>query len=163
MSLANLGIVISSIVATITLLLGLRQLYILNKSLEIAGESIKYSSLMSIFNIEFELSRRKEKLADRRQQVLERIGGKTENQIDAKEKEYLKSLDGFRKEAYEDYLNVFDRLSYFILNGKFNEEDFRLEYREMLFDTIEHDEDEMFSPTTRYRNMMKLYHSWKEK
>ncbi|MCL2480431.1 MAG: hypothetical protein FWF38_01825 [Spirochaetaceae bacterium] len=53
--------------------------------------------------------------------------------------------------------------SYFILKGKFNDEDFRLEYKDMLFDTIDKDSDNMFTGETCYRNMLKLYDVWKEK
>ena len=158
-----LGAVISGIVSLIGIPIALFQLSGLNKSLKSATESAKHSNLMSMFNIEFELNRRKERIANIRQQVLDKISGRDEGEIDEKENEYIGSLDGFRKEAYEDYLNVFDRLSFFILNGRFDEEDFRLEYREMLFDTIENDTDEMFTRGTRYRNMMKLYESWKDK
>jgi len=160
---ANLGTGISGIVALFGIPFALRQLHCLNKSLRITGETAKHANLMSIFNIEFELNRRKERLAGIRQQVVEKINGRGKTQISDEEKETIELLDGFRKEAFEDYLNVFDRLSYFILNGKFNEEDFRLEYREMLFDTVEKDSDDMFSTKTRYRNMIKLYNSWKDK
>jgi hypothetical protein len=160
---ANLGNGVSGIVAILGIPFVLYQLHGLNKTLKIAGESAKHSNLMSIFNIEFELNRRKERIADIRRQVLDKIGGRDKTQISTEEKKALNFLDGFEKEAYEDYLNVFDRLSYFILNGKFDEEDFRLEYREMLFETIEHDKHEMFTTKTRYRNMIKLYDSWKDK
>jgi len=33
----------------------------------------------------------------------------------------------------------------------------------MLSDTIENDDEEMFTVATRYRNMLKLYNKWKEK
>lgn len=165
-----LGTTISGIVALIGIPIAIYQIRGLNKSLKNAAKSVKHSNelaknanLMSILNIEFELNRRKERRANFQQQVLEKINGREETQISDEEKESIKSLEGFRKEAYEDYLNVFDRLSYFILKGRFDEEDFRLEYRDMLFDTIEKDDDEMFGQATRYRNMMKLYHSWKKK
>ena len=74
-----------------------------------------------------------------------------------------KITDNYRKEAYEDYLNVFDRLAYFILKGNFHEEDFRLEYRDMLFDTIESDDENIFGAGSRYRNLIKVYNNWKEK
>lgn len=127
------------------------------------GKSVKHSNLMAVFNIEFELNRRKERLAEIRQRILDKIHGRQDKDISEEEKNLLKALDGYRKEAFEDYLNAFDRLSYFILKGKLNEEDFRLEFRDMLFDTIEMDEEDMFKTGTRYRNMMKIYEKWKEK
>ena len=125
--------------------------------------SVKHSNLMAIFNIEFELNRRKERLAEIRKSNLEKITGRDATQLTPEEKDLIKSLDIYRKEAYEDYLNVFDRLAYFILKGNFHEEDFRLEYRDMVFDTIELDDEKMFEAGSRYRNLKKLYDKWKEK
>lgn len=126
-------------------------------------KSVKHSNLMAIFNIEFELNRRKERLSEIRKTNLEKIAGRESSQLSSEEKDLIKSLDDYRKEAYEDYLNVFDRLSYFIIKGNFHEEDFRLEYRDMLFDTIENDDENMFGTGSRYRNLKKLYDQWKEK
>jgi hypothetical protein len=156
MDFANLGSGLAGIASLIGLSIACFQLNGLR-------ESVKHSNLMSIFEIEFELNRRKERMASIRQTVLETINGRDATLLSDTEKNYIKTLEGYRKEAYEDYLNVFDRLSYFILKGKFNEEDFRLEYRDMLFDTIDNDSDEMFIGKTRYRNMSKLYDVWKEK
>lgn len=125
--------------------------------------SVKHSNLMAIFNIEFELNRRKERLAEIRKSNLEKIAGRDSSQLSNEEKDLIKSLDNYRKEAYEDYLNVFDRLAYFILKGNFHEEDFRLEYRDMLFDTIESDDENIFGTGSRYRNLIKVYNNWKEK
>jgi len=148
-NLSYLGTVISGLVAIIGIPIALFQIHGINKSLN-------YSNLFSIFSIEFELNRRKERLSNIRQQIITKINGREKTQINEDEKKVISLLDGFQREAYEDYLNVFDRLSYFILKGKLNEDDFRLEYREMLFDTIDND-DEMFTVKTRYRNMLKLY------
>ena len=126
-------------------------------------KSVINSNLMAIFEIEFELNRRKERLAEIRQKNIEIIAGRTSTEISSREKDMLEALDSFRKEAFEDYLNIFDRLSYFILQKHLNEEDFRLEFRDMLFDTIENDEEKHFERGSRYRNMIKLYERWKDK
>ena len=126
-------------------------------------ESLRHSNLMAIFNIEFELNRRKEKMAEIQKDIQAKISGRDSSQLSEQEKEWIRTFDDYRKVAYENYLNAFDRLAYFIIKGSFQEEDFRLEYRYMLFETIEHDSDNMFSSATPYRNMMKLYNRWKEK
>lgn len=129
------------------------------------NKSLTASNLMTIFNIEFELNRRKERLSEIRkenEQLLLKIKSSGQLPTDA-EKLMVKSLDGHRREAYENYLNVFDRLCYFVLNGKLNEEDFRLEYRDMLFKTVQEDTEKTFDTGTRFRNMVKLYNAWKEK
>lgn len=151
-NISYLGTAISGVVAVIGLPIALFQLHGLKKALN-------YSNLMSISSIEFELNRRKERLSNIMRQNIIKI--KTQKNKD--KKEFIRLLDGFRREAYEDYLNLFDRLSYFILNGKLSEKDFRLDYREMLFETIENDNDEMFTKKSRYRNMLDLYSNWKRK
>ncbi|MFH7002653.1 hypothetical protein [Flavobacterium bizetiae] len=126
------------------------------------NKSLNASNLMAIFEIEFELNRRKERLSEIRKEnetlLLNVSKPATEN-----EKAAIKMLEGHRKEAYENYLNVFDRLCYFVLQKKLDEEDFRLEYRDMLFQTIEKDVENTFNNGTKFRNMLKLYNSWKEK
>lgn len=143
-------------------LAGLLGLSIASFQLSSLRKSISNSNLMAVFNIEFELNRRKERLAAVRQKGLELIAGRDATQIPEAEMRLVESHDAYRKEAYEDYLNAFDRLSFFILNGKLDESDFRLEFRDMLFDTMEDDPEGMFGPTTRYRNMKKLYDRWKD-
>jgi hypothetical protein len=115
-------------------------------------KSLKQANLMAMFQIEFELSRRKERMVSIRQQAIE----KTSGQVD------ISVSDGFVKEALEDYYNIFDRLCFFILKRYFNEEDFRLEYRDMLFKTIENDESKFSGIGSPYQNMVKLYRKWKE-
>jgi hypothetical protein len=152
-TISYLGTAISGLVAVIGLPIALVQLYGLKKTLN-------YSNLMSMLSIEFELNRRKERLANIMQQNSNNL---IKTKINKNKKECIMLFNGFRREAYEDYLNIFDRLSYFILNGNLSEKDFRLDYREMLFETIENDNDEMFTVTSRYRNMLNLYNKWKNK
>jgi len=127
------------------------------------NKSINASNLMTIFEIEFELNRRKERLSEIRKEN-ETLLNKFQNKAPSEEeKSMIEILDNHRKEAYENYLNVFDRLCYFVLNGKLDEEDFRLEYRDMLFNTIQSDKENTFQQGTKYRNMIKLYEQWKDK
>tara|TARA_R110002124_G_scaffold76682_1_gene205354 strand:+ start:937 stop:1422 length:486 start_codon:yes stop_codon:yes gene_type:complete len=129
------------------------------------NESVRYSNLMTIFDIEFELNRRKERLSEIRTEnskIFQSIKAKGGTPT-PEEKASVQLLENYRKEAYENYLNVFDRLCYFVLKKKLNEEDFRLEYRDMLFKTIEDDAEGNFNTGTRARNMIKLYNQWKDK
>ncbi|MDQ8015153.1 MAG: hypothetical protein REI96_22090 [Flavobacterium nitrogenifigens] len=155
---ANIGNIVAGVSAAGAIFIAWDQLNNLNKSLTA-------SNLMTIFEIEFELNRRKERLSEIRkenEQLLLKIknSGITPTQ---NEKEIIKSLDGHRKEAYENYLNVFDRLCYFVLQKKLNEDDFRLEYRDMLSKTIQDDNENTFATGTKFRNMVKLYNQWKDK
>jgi len=115
---------------------------------------------MGMLDIEFELNRRKERLADMRRHIDEKLNVKNLNKNVTKDD--IKISNGFVQEALEDYLNIFDRLSYFIRVGKFNENDFRTEYRDMLNDTISANEAK-FRPGTRYLNMLKLNERWQSK
>ncbi|MFB9865223.1 hypothetical protein [Rufibacter immobilis] len=127
------------------------------------NKSLTASNLMTIFEIEFELNRRKERLSEIRKENEKLLNSFINTPATPADKALIKSLDGHRKEAYENYLNVFDRLCYFVLQKKLNEDDFRLEYRDMLFKTIQDDTEGTFNTGTRFRNMEKLYNNWKEK
>lgn len=155
--LGNIGDLIAGIGAVGVVMVAWLQLNNLNKGL-------KANNLLTIFEIEFELNRRKERLAEIRNEIeiyLQEL--KNKQNTTEEEKALVKVKDGHRKEAYENYLNVFDRLCGHILNGKLDENDFRLEYREMLFDTIENDKERMFETGSKFRNMVKLFHKWKDK
>ncbi len=151
-----IGGILAGIGALLTAGIAWFQLSNLNKSLTA-------SNLMTIFEIEFELNRRKERLSEIRKDNEQLLNEFITTVPTAANKAFIRSLDGHRKEAYENYLNVFDRLCYFVLKKKLNEEDFRLEYRDMLFKTIQDDTEGTFNTGTRFRNMEKLYNNWKEK
>lgn len=157
---STIGSVLGGLGAIAAALIAWYQLSNLNKSLTA-------SNLMTIFEIEFELNRRKERLSEIRkenEEFLQKIKNRLATQpVTQDEKDFLRLLDGHRKEAYENYLNVFDRLCYFVIKGKLEEEDFRLEYRDMLFKTIQEDKEGTFNTGTKFRNMTKLYDDWKEK
>ena len=156
---------VTAIAAVVAAFIAWEQLSNLNENLRTNNESLQTSNVMAIFEIEFELNRRKERLAEIRHdnekeftKMNNKEGSHSEN-----EKALAKMLDGHRKEAYENYLNAFDRLCYFIRKEVLAEKYFHLEYRDMLFNTIEQDPEGKFHGVTPYRNMMKLYNSWKEK
>jgi hypothetical protein len=154
-SLSQIGVLFSGVAAFVGVGIAWFQLRGMKKSLE-------HSNLMSVFEIEFEMGRKKERYANARQHVLDVLNGRAEDRLTDNEKEYLKTLNSFVKESQEDYYNVFDRICEFIVLKKLDENDFRLAYRDMLFDTIESNKGK-FDTTTRFRNMVKLYDVWKEK
>lgn len=149
-----IGNILTGIVAFSAVIIAWFQLSNLNKTLI-------SNNLMTIFEIEFELNRRKERLSEIRKDNLEILQKFLNKPPTKEEKEYIKQIDGYRKEAYENYLNVFDRLCYFVLRKKLEEEDFRLEYKDMLFQTIKDDKEGTFNTGTKARNMKKLYDRWK--
>lgn len=123
-NLSYIGCFLSGITSIIIVTFGIYQLYGLKKSLD-------KSNLMAIFEIEFELNRRKGRVADIRTRVQEKINSYEGRELNESEKEGIEILNGLFNEAYEDYLNVFDRLSYFIIKKYLDEENFRLEYRDI--------------------------------
>ena len=124
------------------------------------NENLTASNLMTSFEIEIELSRRKEKLAEVRHEIELKAREITNNKLDKEvlkaKKEELKADDGYKKELLENYLNIFDRLCFYILHKKLSESDFRTEYRNMLSDVIR-DYKEEFEADTRYNNMLSLH------
>lgn len=123
------------------------------------SKSLNDSNLMSNFEIEFELNRRKERVADLRKENQDFIDENGSDNLTQEQRERFKVLHGRYDEALENYLNVFDRLCYFILKNKLTEEDFRTEYRDMLRDTIK-GYKEKFGEESPYRNMKKLHNKW---
>jgi len=154
--LGSIGSLIGGLATLIAAFIAWNQLSNLNKSLN-------DSNLMTIFEIEFELNRRKEKLAEVRTETAKIFLKTGESSLTEEEEAIIDLLESHRKEANENYLNIFDRLCYFILHEKLQEEDFRLEYRDMLFNTIDNDQEDLFGTSTKFRNMIKLYSQWKEK
>lgn len=126
------------------------------------NKSLTANNLMTIFEIEFELNRRKERLSEIRKENENFLHKFKANPPNEDNKSFIRLLDGHRKEAYENYLNVFDRLCYFVIKKKLNEDDFRIEYRDMLFKTIQDDIEGTFNTGTRFRNMIRLYDMWKD-
>lgn len=151
-----IGGIVAGIGAIGTVAIAWFQLSNLNKSLVA-------SNLMTIFEIEFELNRRKERLSEIRKENEELLHKFTQQTPTENDRKLIQTLDGHRKEAYENYLNCFDRLCYFVIKKKLDEDDFRLEYRDMLFNTIQDDKEGTFNTGTKFRNMEKLYNEWKEK
>lgn len=149
--------VITTIATCLTALATIGMAIVAGFQLSKMNRTINDSNLMSIFEVEFELNRRKERMADLRKDSTD--FAKSMDEEDEEQKEELRRLDGRYQEAIENYLNIFDRLCYFILKNKLNEDDFRTEYRDMLSSTIREFEDK-FGAGTIYRNMVRLNGKW---
>ena len=136
--------------------------YVAWKQLPTLNKSLNDSNLMAIFEVEFELNRRKERLEDIRKENTDFINGRKKDDFTEAERKILEKMNLRYNEALENYLNVFDRLCYFILKNKLNEEDFRTEYRDMLKNSVA-EFQEKFKNNTKYRNMTKLNGIWSDK
>lgn len=154
-ALAHIGSLLAGGAALWAIFLARGQLKKLN-------DQVKMGNTMAILEIEFELNRRKEAHADKQSEsekfIIKFAGKKNTN---AEGQHMIKILDGAKKEALENYLNIFERLCNFIINKHLNEEDFRIEYRDMLSQTVDAHIN-LFGNNTKYRNMLKLYNRWKD-
>ena len=126
------------------------------------NKTINDSSLMSNFEIEFELNKRKERLSELRTEIEKYVVDHTNNAKSDEVKNAVQIMNDQYNELLENYLNIFDRLCYYILKDRLNDEDFRIEYREKLNDEIKA-YGEYFKAGTRYRNMLKLDQEWQSK
>ncbi len=162
-NLGNIGDLLAGTAAIIAVFIAFFQLRNAGMQLLNLNKNLISNNLLTIFEIEFELNRRKERLSEIRKDNQEFMLKLKEKEITDDDKKLLKTFDNYRKEAYENYLNVFDRLCYFVIKKKLDEDDFRLEYRHMLFNTIESDKEGTFNIGSKFRNMNNLYNSWKEK
>ncbi|SER54325.1 hypothetical protein SAMN04487884_10711 [Butyrivibrio fibrisolvens] len=126
------------------------------------NKTINDSGLMSNFEIEFELNKRKEKLSGLRAEIEKYMSDHAENIKSEEVKNAVEIMNDHYNELLENYLNMFDRLCYYILNDRLDDEDFRTEYRERLNDEIK-TYKEYFNPGTRFRNMLKLNDEWQSK
>lgn len=154
---AAIGAVLQFLAVVATAVIAWRQLGKMN-------ENLTASNLMTSFEIEIELSRRKEKLADVRHEIELKAQAikKLDKEAQKAKKEETNADNGYKKELLENYLNIFDRLCFYILHKKLNESDFRTEYRDMLSDVIK-DYKDQFGADTRYNNMLKLHQRWQSK
>ena len=102
------------------------------------------SKLMANFQIEFELYKRKARLNEIREE-----NEQYATYLQAKDERY--SEEGFKakhakyNEAAEDYLNIFDRLCYYILKDRLDDNDFKTQFRDALRQDIEGFKDKFSS------------------
>lgn len=75
-------------------------------------------------------------------------------------KKGLEAKDSQYNEALEDYLNVFDRLCYYILKNRFSDDDFKTQFRDALRQDIDGFSKYFSSPATPYKNMIQLHQKW---
>ncbi|MGV8815904.1 MAG: hypothetical protein ACOH2D_17525 [Gelidibacter sp.] len=123
------------------------------------SENQKNSTLMTVLELESELNKRKENFDKANFELRE---------YNLEIKKDKKKLDGELLEIYSDkinvakenYLNSLDRLSYCILHNYLSDRDWRIEYRDIIFEAIDNYQ-ESFGVSSRYRNTIKIYKKWK--
>ncbi len=84
------------------------------------------------------------------------------------DKEYLRkiaiAINGYNERSVENYLNLFERLCFFILNKTFDEQQYRTQYRNMLNNTISSlsSQGKPFNNAANptYKKMIELNNRW---
>lgn len=162
-----LGSMISAIAAVLAVIYGYKQFIKLNNSLN-------DSNMMKVFEIEFELNRRKERCSEimmNNKNHIYELKCKyqdrfTENLqfndlLSQIEKEHIGRMKSYYDEAHDNYLNAFERLCDLILKKKMEEEDFRGYYFPTLKLLIEK-HSEKFTTDSYFTNMIGVYNKWKD-
>lgn len=164
---SGLGSMISAFAALIAIIYGYKQFKKLNQSLN-------DSNMMKVFEIEFELNRRKEKCSEilnanttyiydlqcHHLEEARRSGSSNEIVYKLHEKEQIKRMQKHYEEAHDNYLNAFERICDLILSKKMEEEDFKTHYFPTLRILMERHSDK-FSENSPFKNMITLYNKWK--
>lgn len=117
------------------------------------------SKLMANFEIEFELYKRKARLNEIREENKQYAIHLKANH-EGYSKEGFAAKDSKYNEAIEDYLNIFDRLCYYILKNRLSDDDFKTQFRDALRQDIEGFQKQFSSPATPYKNMINLHQKW---
>lgn len=124
-------------------------IFVAYKQLAGLKNSIDSQNLMVSFNIECELTKLKQKVASLSLDM-EKINDNS-----------VLVFDGYRREALEDFYNLFDSLCYRILCGFLDEKLFKTQYQEMLSNVITGGKKfGFFELDTPYKNMLKLNNKW---
>ncbi|MEM8927091.1 MAG: hypothetical protein AAGC45_02720 [Bacteroidota bacterium] len=129
------------------------------KQLENLSENQKNNTLMTVLELESELNKRKESF-DKANFELRHYNIEVQKSRENLNKELLEIYKDKINISKENYLNSLDRLSYCILHKYLPDRDWRTEYRDTIFDTVDSFKDN-FGVSTRFRNTTKLYEKWK--
>lgn len=133
--------------------------YIACKEVPRLVKEYQNSKLMSNFEIEFELYERKARLNEIREEN-KQYAIQLEAGHDGYSQKGLEAKDSQYNEALEDYLNVFDRLCYYILKNRLSDDDFKTQFRDALRQDIDGFSKYFSSPATPYKNMIQLHQKW---
>ncbi|MCK4819857.1 hypothetical protein KA005_29095 [bacterium] len=150
-------VIIYSISAGIALfLLGVAiwQLRKLALQVEEAVKSNSISQLNALLALEQQIAERRLELSQAGIAVADLKDSNNSNEIDSASLRF--------NEAKQMYLNGLDRLCFCVLKGLLNDEEMRLEYREIISSAIK-DFPEDFNTGTPYRNVKKVYEQWADK
>lgn len=141
------GSMLSAIAALLAVLIAFYQFKKINQSLN-------DSNIMKIMEIEFEINRRLERAQDLRKEITEM----SDIEVDEIKNKLL-----FYNAAYESYLNSLDRLSGFILEKIYNEENFKDDYKKTIKSIVEMPEFiGEYNGEENYKRIIRLNTKWQK-
>lgn len=144
---------VSALIALSMLAIAIWQISKLTKQVEAAVKSNSIGELNALLALE-------ELIADRRLRLSQ--AGIAVKECKDKSSESFDSLVLQFDEAKQMYLNGLDRFCFCVLKGLLQDEDMRLEYREIIKTAIKDFSDD-FGTGTPYRNIKKVYEKWADK
>ena len=158
---------ISATCSSVSLLISIGALYFaynqikqMNGQLRNMNDTFRNSTLMTVLELENELIRRKVSWDESSFQLRE-YGINLATLNENPNEEYLDLLQDKYNTALENYLNSLDRFCYCVLHNYISDRDWKTEYRDVVFDTV-NNYPEKFNVKSRFRNTIKIFQKWKD-
>lgn len=145
---------ISAIVAFLMLGIAIFHLHRLADQVKEAVKSNSLNRLNALLSIEQQIADRRQDLSEAGIAVAELTNSTDEIKIDSASLRF--------NEAKQMYLNGLDRLCYCVEKKLLDDDEIRLEYRDIINIAIEDFKDD-FQTGTPYRNIKKVYEKWADK
>lgn len=145
---------ISAIIALIMLLIAVLQLRRLADQVSEAVQSNSLNQLNALLTLEQQIADRRLCLSESGIELSTLKDSQDKNKIDAAKLKF--------NEAKQMYLNGLDRLCFCVIKKLLDDDEMRLEYRDIIRRAVT-DFQEDFHTGTSYRNIKKVYERWADK
>lgn len=145
---------ISAIIAIIMLVIAVLQLRRLADQVSEAVQSNSLNQLNALLTLEQQIADRRLSLSESGIELSTLKDSQDKNKIDAAKLKF--------NEAKQMYLNGLDRLCFCVIKKLLDDDEMRLEYRDIIRRAVT-DFQEDFHTGTSYRNIKKVYESWADK
>lgn len=145
--------IISLIISAIGLPIAFMQIYNLKQQVKIQKENQRTDSLKVVLEIETQITAMKMEFDKTSRQIREKEDILSDNQREV--------LSEFFDTAKENYFNALDRLCFCFEKNYVDEKDWRVEYRNVLKDTIDTYPDD-FNEASPYRHIKNINRKWQE-
>jgi len=140
---------ISALIALTMLGVAIFQLSKLNSQVVEAVKSNKISGLLTFLEIENQILSSRRELSQASMRINSLQSGTDE----------FDSASLYLNECLESYLNVLDRLCFCIIKEYFDNDEMKIEYRNIINDAVSNNKD-AFSQASKHRNIKKIHDKW---